>query len=217
MTVGDFYDAWLRCKLETENVDVNLATNLVKHMNSREKCLMSSEAILMGIYMDPRYHIVLSAEDKCTAEKHLRNLWTRLNHKDSANESSSSIANFEHTSDDENSDVVETYLREKAKKQGLYVNCTTVDSIDEVLKDYQNWPRLKKSRDIFEFWESKRTDYRVLYELAMTTLSLPMTQVSVERTFSHLRQVLSVLRYNLSSSMIDNIMLVRCNHYFGKE
>ena len=47
--------------------------------------------------------------------------------------------------------------------------------------------------------------------LANVALVLPVTQVSVERTFSGLRYILDELRLFLKDNVIDSIMLLRCN------
>lgn len=64
-----------------------------------------------------------------------------------------------------------------------------------------------------QYWEA-RHDSPELGELAFVALSLPMTQVSVERVFSNLKYVLSILRGNLDSCVIDDILVMRCNNLF---
>ncbi len=53
-----------------------------------------------------------------------------------------------------------------------------------------------------------------LYLLAKVVISLPVTQVSVERSFSGLKFVLSPYRYYLDSSLLEDILVVRANFLF---
>lgn len=57
-------------------------------------------------------------------------------------------------------------------------------------------------------------EYPELYEIAMVILAVPTTQVSVERTFSTLKLILSDLRSSLSDKTLQNILLVKLNHDF---
>lgn len=48
----------------------------------------------------------------------------------------------------------------------------------------------------------------------MTVLSVPATQVSVERLFSGLKFILSPLRTNINEHILENQLLVRANRIF---
>ena len=85
--------------------------------------------------------------------------------------------------------------------------------LSEHLNKVKEWPRLPRDSNILEFWERKRYLQPELYQLAEVVLAVPMTQVSVESSFSHLKHVVSVLRYSLSASLIEDIILIRCNHF----
>ena len=50
-----------------------------------------------------------------------------------------------------------------------------------------------------------------LYTLSLVALALAVTQVSVERSFSTLKSVLSPQRSNMSDEILDDIMVIRTN------
>ncbi|XP_060856315.1 uncharacterized protein LOC132934050 [Metopolophium dirhodum] len=56
-----------------------------------------------------------------------------------------------------------------------------------------------------------------LHELAKVVFSVPGTQVSVERLFSGLKFILSPYRTNISSSNLEDQLLVRTNRLFEKK
>lgn len=78
LLVGDFLEAWLRCKIDTKSINSSLAQSLYTAMEQREEKLFNSPAILCGIFMDPRWQLLLSNEQKLVAEEHLLLVWQRL-------------------------------------------------------------------------------------------------------------------------------------------
>ena len=89
-----------------------------------------------------------------------------------------------------------------------------VDSKDEVVlagvETLANAPLIPKSQDIFKYWANHYNQQ--LGEVCLVVLSLPMTQVSVKRTFSGLKYILSDLRMRMSSEVVDAIMVLRSNN-----
>lgn len=71
--------------------------------------------------------------------------------------------------------------------------------------------RLPASTDILKHWEARRYEDSELYDLAMVVLSAPVTQVTVERCFSAVKLLLEDHRLNMSSSRLDDLMVIRCN------
>lgn len=65
--------------------------------------------------------------------------------------------------------------------------------------------------DLLEYWQSKKYSLPWLRKLALIVHGVPATQVSVERSFSALKLVLSDLRYNLSEDNLAAIMMVKLN------
>ncbi|KAE8743460.1 hypothetical protein FOCC_FOCC010950 [Frankliniella occidentalis] len=82
------------------------------------------------------------------------------------------------------------------------------------LVSYRKWKRVPKDEDVLQFWETKKRLHPELYLVATTLLAIPMTSVSVERFFSHLRQILLILRHNLGPSLFKDILVVKCNKIF---
>jgi len=70
-------------------------------------------------------------------------------------------------------------------------------------------PRLHSRQSVLEFWENHVNEFPILSEISKIITSIPGTQVSVERSFSALRFILSDLREKLSQENVNNILFVR--------
>ena len=77
----------------------------------------------------------------------------------------------------------------------------------------QHHGRVKRSTDMYKFWNSHANTE--LATLCLTVLSLPTTQVSVERTFSGLKYIVNNLRFRMKEDIIDAIMVLRTNEKFS--
>ena len=69
--------------------------------------------------------------------------------------------------------------------------------------------RVNHKEDIYKFWAGHSNTE--LSSLCLTVLSLPVTQVSVERTFSGLKYIVNDLRFKMKEDIIDSIMVLRTN------
>lgn len=69
--------------------------------------------------------------------------------------------------------------------------------------------RLDKKTDVYKYWNQHPN--KDLGSLCNTVISLPVTQVSVERTFSGLNYILNDLRFKMKDDIIDSIMVLRTN------
>lgn len=91
----------------------------------------------------------------------------------------------------------------------------TIEELSNLFIEIENFehnhPRIAIHKNLLDFFESKKYKLPALFELAMTVLGVPATQVSVERAFSSLNFILSDKRYNLSPKTLESLLLVRLN------
>ncbi|KAH9368376.1 hypothetical protein HPB48_012694 [Haemaphysalis longicornis] len=78
LTLGDFYGAWLTCLIKTKKIESPLAKALVQSMENKQRELWDTNIFCAALYMDPRYHFLLSDEHKRRAITHLTNTWERI-------------------------------------------------------------------------------------------------------------------------------------------
>lgn len=64
LTMGDFYGIWMQCKIDTNKISCAMSRRLISEMEKREKQLFTNEAFLAAIYLDLRYQIILSSNQK---------------------------------------------------------------------------------------------------------------------------------------------------------
>lgn len=65
--------------------------------------------------------------------------------------------------------------------------------------------------DTWKHWTDRKDSHPELSEVALTIMTVPATQVSVERAFSALALVLSPARTKLSAPNLANILLIKLN------
>lgn len=118
------------------------------------------------------------------------------------------------------SDGLEDFLTEKDNVNTYNVSKisqTSSHTIETILKSYhikQN--RLNHKTNILKFWKSIENIYPEIYVLAKIILSVPSTQVSVERLFSSLKFIFSPYRCNINFQNLEDQLLVRTNRLFEK-
>lgn len=66
--------------------------------------------------------------------------------------------------------------------------------------------------DIIDYWKKRRYTSPRLFRLAKSVLSAPSTQVSVERLFSHFKNILTDNRMRLSGETLKDIMILKMNN-----
>lgn len=100
-----------------------------------------------------------------------------------------------------------------SKKQDSYLQLRQLEAELEIYDIEQK--RISRKTNILQFWEEKRKYQPELYKLAIVVLSVPATQVSVERLFSGLKYILSPLRTNINDKILEDQLLVRTNRIFS--
>lgn len=80
-----------------------------------------------------------------------------------------------------------------------------MSSFDGCMVELRNSPRLPLDINIIDHWKGKTLVNTDMTQVAMTVLSAPVTQVSVERLISSLKFVLHPLRNGLSSGLLKKI------------
>lgn len=70
---------------------------------------------------------------------------------------------------------------------------------------------LPLNADVLIFWEKRKREDKELSELALTALQTPCTQVSVERSFNGLSQILTKSRMKLGTVPLEQILFIKSN------
>lgn len=211
LLLSDFFIVWTNCYLECKQINTVVSNNLADKMKIREKQLMNHGLFGAALYMHPRISITLSTEQRQAAIAQLQSIWRRLlkaerDEEEEANESKV-------IEEDTHTQPIEKMLKEIERNcdRRTTINQQTMHLVTPILVDFGSSPRLNISENILNFWQTKKTCLPQLYQLAITVLAVPATQVSVERLFSSLKYILNPHRYNLTSEILQNILIIRSN------
>lgn len=227
LTLSEFFGIWYETKMMTEAIATPFATLILEQMISREQKLLNNDILLSAVFMDPRYKVLLEKTQIERAKSHLKHIWNKLmslNNKehlniDCVNEISSSNSSASGSTCDEFENLLKLKQQQHDLEKSHLSSSNESDlCILRVVNELETYDveqkRLNRKIDILHFWEEKRKKQPELYKLAMVILSVPATQVSVERLFSGLKFVLSSLRANINENILEDQLLVRANRIF---
>ena len=225
LTAGMFLGEWLKCKMLLSKSSGRFSADLITAMENRELSLLNNAAFLAAIYLDPRFQCLLVEPQKDLAKLHLTALWKRItslqssdNFQDDSTKQAEEKNLSERQSGNEESskqkDIIDQILsaadnNRKREREVVDYDALRLAEIKQTLRHFNNCTRIEKSEDILKWWDKHpHQDMKAIAEVA---LALPVTQVSVERTFSGLRYILDELRLGMKDDIIDAIMFLRCN------
>jgi len=215
-SISDFTNSFFLISCLAGN---DIASTLATHMRKRSRDVFGNGLYLAALSLDPRYVLDLSEEqlnigiefllkvnEKILCLKRLNDNRERaavLQDQNANGSTSTALTEAER--------LFEQELLKKRENRGM----NTHDPLSSVLiTDFaMHPPPLPLNASILEFWDSDtiKLQYPQLHTLAKVIMSVPATQVSVERTFSQLKYVLNDLRMRLKSENISDILLIRCN------
>lgn len=209
VTLSDFYGMWFNLKLKIQRQNDAFGKNLLAHMEKRHNNLIEIPVMLSAVYLDPRYNILLSSQQRNEAEIFLESLHQRIKANDA--EQFHQLQNSNMTDDlllDEVTNYIHQIRNLNVQNDQQIPNANTVN-IKQLLRSLNDKEQVTKP--ILEYWEENKSYKPELYELAKILYAIPPTQCSVERAFSALALVLTPLRTKLSDQLLENILIVRLN------
>ncbi|XP_017470865.1 PREDICTED: uncharacterized protein LOC108362420 [Rhagoletis zephyria] len=236
--LGDFYILWMQLKLKVQANNSDNNQLLFKCLEKREERLLNSPSVLACVYLDPRIRrlLIKNPIKMMCAKSHLRQLIRQILMLKKGFPSQENNGKGEcDTSEDiclspsiETSDVIwpETQSQSSTSLLGNLLNSIEVSPSDEESDDHAEDSDLQKAINevecyapkqldldvpIMEYWKKKQYTHPYLWSLAKVVHSTPATQVSVERSFSALKLVLSDLRCNLSPGILEKILFLKTN------
>lgn len=84
-------------------------------------------------------------------------------------------------------------------------------SLQAEIINYRKETKADRGTSLLSFWQIKKKLYERLYKLAALFFQVAVTEVDVERLFSHVHFILNYLRTRLGDEIFDDIMIVRMN------
>ncbi len=204
----DFFHVFKRLEvrlLELQNINP-FAQELLNVLLSKCNNLLSSESMIAAIYLDPRFHFLLSDEQKKTALLYLENMYVRM----FGNVSQESVNRVAERDESNVKDNFEVYLMKK-EAETMHPG---IMSIQDTFKDFCSRKRLHPNDDVIAYWNNNGFANSNLVAVANAILSIPGTQVSVERSFSDLKFILNDFRTKIDEFLLDSVLFLRINNRF---
>lgn len=208
----------------------SLAKLLFDETKFRKKKIFNNPIMACALFLDPRYHLELhrSYHDKFEeAKKTMLTIWRRLNiiHRndnnyvvETANIDTSNDSSFEFDEilalenhlkrNNENNEHQNTENEERQHSSNPTPNHN--EDIETIIDLFQPAP-IPLNSSILDYWESMKEKERELYRIASVIFSVPPTEVSIERDFSHLDHVFTKRRGNLCASRLEDIFVIHLN------
>lgn len=222
-TLSDFYAAWLEMQYVLEEIaetnDDALAKAMIDAMCSKKhESFIRGPLLQSSVFLDPRVKNLLlcESEQNLLARMNLTKVYERfLKPKD----------NTLHT----RPDAIEHLIEKVASYANLTKRLSTVkqpasniqddNSSDEVesptisqhLESFSKVDVVNMCVPVFEYWESNKSAFPVLYGLAKIVYSVPITTISMNKTLSALEFVLTQLNGNFANTLIEDIAIIKAN------
>lgn len=229
LTLSDVYGHWTAMELKLRKETHSLSEILLKHLLPRRMAVLDNSAMVAAVYFDPRYNRLLDMDKRNEAVKFLQHLSTRIaahknqndtieaNAQDTANDTEHhefECASFSGESVDEDLLALVQSNDERLTQSSSSEN-STKKRFETQLKLFfkeETFVKVQNAKGILAYWsKAARYEYDALYEVAQLLLSVPATQVSVERAFSSLRFILNDYRTSLGDDSLENILLIKLN------
>lgn len=234
LLIPDFIYHWLAAKHSLKNMSNNtkqrfnivssqLAAKLIENIEFREKQIFNNEIILAGWYLDKWINVTMSGDQKKTANNVLKMVHKKLENLTRNNNSETVEVGQVDEGEIEDDDEFDKHLGSLGKE--LYAESTSINSVQASTsvafdKELQSFASLKvpqKRPDNLMIWwnhPDQAEKFPTLKKVALNVISVPITEVSVERLFSHLGMILTKCRSSLSGKKLDDILFLRMNQKF---
>lgn len=230
LTASDAFVYMKSCLAALKGINTTWSLKLHDLLSIRANGLLAQPGVLTAVLFDPRYSCLLNEEEKNTAIRHAmkvnKYLDEELNYykRQSGAETQtvgdnpvlSSNTDPKDISNDTSNSSLDDFLSQ-------LLDNSKDSSIEESQERFDLEVSLKKllrasepkDVNIFEFWErikkNPKHEFYKLYDLAVISLSLPVSQVSVERCFSGLKFILNYLRSNADLDLLEDILIIFLN------
>lgn len=208
LTLSDVFGHWTTMEIKLRKESHPLADVLLKHLAKRRVSIIENPAMNAAIYLDPRFNGLLNVEKRNEAAEFLQKLWIRLRNLNGHGQKNHIDEHFDVYCSESKLDFIDMSIDAdllafvqntdvRFSKTGALLSADE-DIIKTQLIDFYQTKTIEtypKGESILAYWSTAvRFEYPALYELSQILLSVPATQVSVERSFSALRFVLNDYR-----------------------
>lgn len=235
----EFVEQWLLMVGKLRKYDTTAANTLKIQIAKREDEIFQNPYVLVGWYLNKRVNSKMTETQIEIAKNLIRDIEYRElkikygeelmcmeNETDEMIELNETplLSNNINYDDPLEAELIENDI---AQSQSSHVSVSIHHSqkIDEfnqrkqqLEKDFENYDNMKRAseanQNYLTYWNSQ-DHLPELKFIAPVLITVPVTEVSVERLFSHLNFILSKRRSHLRGELLDAILKLRTNPVFG--
>ena len=119
--------------------------------------------------------------------------------------------NFKGANDHDELDAILGMDRGSTSTDGDESTTKSADTLERELKELALEGKMNSKDKLIPFWEARQKTYGCLYKIVAVYFQIPITEVDVERLFSHVSFILNALRTHLTGNLLNDIILIRLN------
>lgn len=223
-TLTDFYGSWTYIKVflreyqKRPNNLTNLAEVIISKMVEYEKDLFMNPLYSAALFLHPRFARLLIGRQRIVARTKLSEIYSRIQDKDEPEVNNNACNDINNLEFPDMERAMDSYLDEISDMSSI----TTSDTVPVVMNenmlaleiemnDFDQVEIIQWDAKILKYWETQKLRFPKLYLVAQVVLGFPSSQTSVERNFSSLTYILSSLRTQLGTGMLQHILFIRNN------
>lgn len=228
LQISEFIYFWISMMYKLTALEgTNLfASPLLKCLRTREKAIFENDVIIAGWYLDKSLSLLVefrSDESKIeTAKNIIKLVDSKRRHLAGLEEVDDEIIVEQMDVEPVNevsSNPLDALLENLGKSSNNPLKTqsqTRKSSLDKDIEIYEKTSAPPTRKCTIEWWTENLNVFPVLGPIALAILCAPITEVSVERLFSHLNLILTKNRSQMKDSLIDDIVFLRLNEKFSQ-
>lgn len=228
LLVNDFVYEWLDAATKIEEFGTIYSTKLKVWIDKRQKKVMDNTIVLAAWYLDNHINVMLDGEQKEKARQVIAmvsiKMKSLLNIPDIGNgEVTESLTPETQTCTEEMSPLERSLAAAAAVAASTKVSTSIQtpsqrrSALELEMKLFDSLPRSTKRINAIQWWQDHSETFPLLEGIALVILAVPVTEVSVERLFSHLNFVIGKHRSSLSGTLLEDILFLRFNNIVDPE
>lgn len=208
--LSDIYAEWIVLFDDLHELKTDYSKVLLEAIRNRFVFIFGPEChpMLACVWMDPRYQLMLSTNEKEIAMAHLLGLYERISAMEEDNIVKSDACESHQEHQDESGSRLEKFM--EAFEKGSNVNRESIE-MGEILESFNNMDRMPTKIDPRKYWRERKMSAPQMYTLSKVVFAVPGSQAAVERKFSFLSHTLTKFRNSLSDETLERILFMRSN------
>ena len=224
LIAGEFLFEWKKLIFDLNKKGGLIANGIANSMNRREAQLTDNDILLASIFVDPKNRILLEEEQCKTAKESLCKLAIQMKGLLSKSDNSSSLCQSIEVESSSSSDAdnFESHLKriavQKAKKRKVDSTATDAQPVDVNLTKFkEDFNRALAAIENIDYDRKSKTSLqeiikgypKIIREVALNVIAIPLTQVSMERLFSVLKLMKTDLRASMKENLVEAMLFLR--------